>query len=215
MKKNKFNFFFKLAFLLIILGLISAYLYLNFAWLLICSQDEMKYNAAIVNQSEPLPKEFLKVFDSLHPTLRHYSMQDQISNQIKHEFLLARYNKNCKCDDLGYTAWNNDDFKFKGNLKYLLQMYPEFGVGLERYSSPEKCYDFWYQYDILYHGRYLKNLNELSVLTLKKPIDCLNNDEILKLIIIRRQPNRLFSKVELDFIVKTQRQIIDLKYRQN
>lgn len=212
MNRMNFKFILKSTIILFLIGLISIFIYLNFAWLSICSTTEMKHNAEIINQTETLPDNFIKLYDSLYPRTRHYSMADQLINQLKHEFLLERHkNINCKCDDIGYTAWNNDDFKFKGNLEKLMQMYPEFGFGLEKYSSPEKCFDFWYQHDILYRGKYLKNLNKLSELTLKKSLDSLNRDEMIKLIIYRRQPNRFFTIGEIESFVKTQKEILNSK----
>lgn len=188
--------------LISILILLFFIIYLKFSWLYICSIEEMKLNADIVNNSKSIPKNFIAVYDRIHPYNRSYSMFDQVSSQINPISLRKHFSPyNCKCDEVGYLLWNNKNFKFNGNLTRLIQMYPEFGFGLERYSSPENCFNFWYQNDILYRGRYLNDLNELSKLTLKKDLDSLNDDECIKLILIRRQPNRNWYDTELNQLV--------------
>lgn len=178
-------------------------IYLKFSWLYICSIEEMKQNAAIVNNSIPLPKKFITVYDRIHPYNRSYSMFDQVISQINPITIRKHFmSHNCKCDEVGYLLWDNKNFKFNGNLSRVIQLYPEFGFGLEKYSSPEKCFNFWYQNDIRYRGRYLNDLEELSMLTLKKDLNSLNEEDIIKLILIRRQPNRNWNDTELNQLVR-------------
>lgn len=163
----------------------------------------MKKNAATVNNAKPLPRKFLEIYDKYYPGKRNYTMLDQVLSQnLRYFHPFHKPMKNCKCDESGYIIWENNKFTFKGNLRRLMQMYPEFGFGLEKYSSPEKCFNFWYQNDILYRGRYLNDLNELSKLTLMKDLDSLNDDDCIKLIFIRRQPNRNWDDTELNQLVR-------------
>lgn len=160
------------------------WLCLKFCWLPISSFDDMKYNAGIVERVKTPPANFLAVWDKLYPNSRNNSMNRQLWSDLTEEMFNTVYN-NCTCDEIGYTALDNDNFKFRVNVDKVLGRYRQFGYGLEYYTTPDKCWDFWINHDIIWKGRYLENLNELSVIQLQKNTEALNQDEIITLIAYR------------------------------
>ena len=92
-------------------------IYLKFSWLYICSIEEMKLNADIVNNSQSIPNKFITIYDKIHPNNRSYSMFEQVFSQFNPISLKKHFRPyNCKCDEVGYLSWDNKNFKFNGNL---------------------------------------------------------------------------------------------------
>ena len=180
-RKKRLRILFFLA-LIIFLG---GYLLLKFSWLTLYSIDEMKYNARIVDSSISPPPNFLNVWDRLYPDSRHNGMNNQLLSELTAEIAKTKF-RDCKCDEIGYLAWNNDNYNFKFNLDKGIGKYRRFGYGLQYYTTPAKCFDFWLNNGIIWNGRYLKNLNELSTITLNKNIESLNQNEVIQLIAYRQ-----------------------------
>lgn len=163
---------------------IGIYLFLKFSWLTLYSFDDMKYNAKIVDSSISQPDNFLKVWDRLYPESRNNGMNKQLWSELTRE--LGNSNSyNCKCDEIGYLAWNNDNHSFKFNIDKGVGKYRQFGYGLQYYTTPIKCFDFWLNNDIIWNGHYLKDLNELSMINFKRNVENLNQTEIIQLIAYR------------------------------
>jgi len=181
MKRKKIIRLFIFFTLILILGV---YFYLKFCWLTLYSFDDMKYNANIVNSSPPLPANFLKVWDRLFPNTRNNGMNKQLWSELTSEIGNSNF-YNCRCDEIGYLAWNHDNYYFKFNMKKGIGQYRKFGYGLEYYTTPSKCFDFWYNNAIIWNGKYLKDLDELSEINFKKSIVSLNQLEIIELIVYR------------------------------
>jgi hypothetical protein len=181
-----FRKFIKRLSILVLVITLLGFLYLKFCWIQISSANEMKFNASIVDSIAPLPNNFLKIWDNLYPNSRNNGMNKQLWSEITRELGSKKKYNNCYCDEIGYTAWNNDNLHFKFNLNKLIGNYRKFGYGLEYYTTPAKCFDFWINNDILWDGKYLRNLNELSLINFKKNIEQLNDIEITELIIYRK-----------------------------
>ena len=165
---------------------LSGYLWLRLGWLKFASPEEMKHNAAFVNSIPALPANFLKVWDKIYPGSRSQGMDGDLFRDLVDGFGIRAFTeKDCKCDDIGYTAWDNPDFHFQFDLDKELGNYRRFGYGLQYYSSPEKCFDFWINHDMHWRGIYIKNLNELSRMKFNKDIEGLNDKEIIGLIAYR------------------------------
>ena len=98
----------------------------------------------------------------------------------------SKKHRDCKCDEIGYLAWNNDNYQFKFNIETGIGKYRRFGYGLQYYTTPGKCFDFWLNNGILWNGRYLRDINELSTIALKKNIESLNQAEVIQLITYRK-----------------------------
>ena len=107
----------------------------------------------------------------------------------------------CRCDEIGYLAWNNDNYNFKFNMDKGVGRYRQFGYGLQYYTTPKKCFDFWLNSDIIWSGHYLKSLNELSTINFQKNIENLNQAEIIQLIVCR---NLGFTKAKTLCYLKKQ-----------
>ncbi len=154
----------------------------NNSWRHISTTDEMIYNASLVEESPALTNDFYRVYDLVKPNQRKTTMIDQLWNSFANPH--DRYD--CKCDDIGYLAWNNPSATFKFNQNALLKRkgYWYFGFGLENYSSTEKCFDYFMNNNIYWKNKYLKDLNELSIVTLKKELSSLDDHDIILLIAI-------------------------------
>ncbi len=185
--KNKF----KWAVILLVLGVSAIYLYARYSWLSLYTHEEMKYNAEIVASTKPLPENFLKVWDILFPNSRNNGMNNQFLSEVNREMLGGKIS-DCKCDEIGYLVWENKISKFKYNMEGVGK-YRRFGYGLEYFTTPDKCFDFWMNNNIYWNGKYLNSLNELSVICLNKNIDELNQEEIIRLIAYKRMGDKAQS----------------------
>lgn len=168
--------------------MIYGYSWIN-DWSEICSKEEMKFNAQNINKTEKLSPNFYDVWDKLFPDSRNVSMIKQLRGEFLHEIGLQKDWKNCMRDEIAYYSWNNDNFKWKYNYKKLLQKsgYTKFGFGLNRYSSPDKCFDFWINHDFYFRTemRYFKSLNEFTNILYQKDIQELSDHEIIEIIAYR------------------------------
>ena len=145
----------------------------NYSWKKISTQTEMKDNGLKILNTDKLPDNFYLVYDIIKPLQRNTTMSEQVWKRILMPHIVA----DCKCDEIGYIAWNNKSLDLNINLENLLKEkgYWKFGFGLEKFSTPQKCFDYWINNDILYNGKYLKDLNELSIKVLDKKIENLND----------------------------------------
>lgn len=158
-------------------------------WSKICTKDEMQFNATNLNNTPDLPANFYNVWDRLFPDSRNVSMLSQTASTFFHGLKLIKNVKDCKCYDIGYNSWNNHNFKWRFDFRELLNRagYWRFGFGLSKYSSSEKCFDFWINNDFYYllERRYFRNLNEFSVVLYDKDIQDLTDEQIVILIAYR------------------------------
>ena len=117
-------------FLIVCITITSGYFWLkDYSWTEISSENEMKENGLVVLNSPDLPDEFYEIYDVLYPNQRNVTMTRQLLNS-----LVGSHNKkDCKCDDIGYISWNNDNLNLKLDLGQLLKSrgYWKFGFGLE------------------------------------------------------------------------------------
>lgn len=153
----------------------------RYSWLKISTSKEMEYNGQQILNSPKIPQKIYNIYEKIEVNEVKTSMIHQVTSQILFP-LLKR--KNCKCDKIGYLAWNNKNLNFKFNLSQILKKhgYLKFGFGIEKYSSSKKCFDFWLNNSIYLNNHYLKSLNELSQIKIYKNIEELNDDEIIKLL---------------------------------
>lgn len=163
---------------------VGVYLFLKFSWLTLYSFDDMKQNAKIVDSSISPPDNFLKVWDKLYPESRNNGMTKQLWGELTRKLGNSKFH-DCKCDEIGYLAWNNNNHSLKFNVDKGLGKYRQFGYGLQYYTTPAKCFDFWLNNGIIWNGHYLKDLNELAVINFKKNVAYLNEVEIIELIAYR------------------------------
>lgn len=179
-------------------GIVAVYFVYTHSWHRYCTTDEMRYNASIINNEPPLPPLFYQTWDKLFPGSRHHTMNEALLSE-----LAGRHTSNCRCDEIGYLSWNNDDFRFKADFGKLIGNYRPFGYGLQSYSSPEKCFDFWVNHDLAFRDHYLHSLDDLSLTVLQKRVDQLNQDEMVILIAWRQLGRRaLYNKPSLNKTIK-------------
>lgn len=152
----------------------------HYSWSKIASEKEMKENGLEVFNSPNLPDNFYHIYDIVKPNNRKVTMAQQFLSS-----LTSSHNRyDCKCDDISYLSWNNNNLNLRLDPGQLLKSYGywKFGFGLEKYATPQKCFDYYINNDIFFKQNYLQNLNELSKKVLDKELENLKTDEILKLI---------------------------------
>lgn len=166
----------------VIAVLVGAMWLFNFSWTKISSNNEMEENGTMVLQSVSFPDAFYQVYDKVKPDQRERNMLEQVRVDVFGNRNVKHWD--CKCDEVGYLMWNNKTLNLKANRDLLLEKggYLKFGIGLEKYANPQKCFDFWLNNSIFWKGNYLKDLNTLSTTVINKDLDKLNTNEILLLI---------------------------------
>ena len=170
--------------------IIGAFWIVNLSWRNISSEKEMKENANVIMQTSPLPESFYAVYDIVNPDKREKSMFQQTRTELlPHK---SNYHWDCKCDEIGYLAWNNKSLNFHVDLNQLMARggYLKFGIGLEKYSNSKKCFDLWINKSIYWKTGYLEDLNTLSKMVVGKELDSLNTEETLHLIAWHDMLNR-------------------------
>ena len=190
---------------------VVTYFYLKFSWLTVYSYSDMKYNAKIVDTSITTPNNFLKIWDKIYPSTRNNRMTKQLWSGLTRELAKSSF-YDCKCDEIGYLAWNNNYHNFKFNVDKQVGKYRQFGYGLTFFTTPEKCFDFWLNNDIIWKGQYLKNLNELSIINFNKNITSLNQTEIIQLIAFR---NLGYTQSKDTILFKETTRILEAKFLEN
>lgn len=157
----------------------------RFSWNPIATADQMQWNRSELLQVKPQPDLFYTVLDSLYPGHRSTSMTEGVARIILAEISDKVELKKCKCYDIGYLAWNNDSAHFEFNFPELMKSYWSFGYGLEHYSSPEACFEYWLNYDLYFEYRYLSDFNELSLVVLGQSVNELSKEEMIELVNFR------------------------------
>lgn len=201
--KHRFSKFFRLLkyFLLscLILTIIEigiAYWLISSRWHLLLTNEQMMHFAGEVNAAEPLPDNFMRVYTKAFPRHVHTTLTQQIFINYGTRFLLRHteldQKPHCFCD-MVYDIQKKtnpilEEVEWDGRLQDL-----EFGFGVEKYSSPEKCFDYVTAFRI---AELRENLDPYRYGHLiSKPLSEFTDDELIELIVLMKargkyNPNR-------------------------
>src|SRR5688572_193778 len=120
-------------------------------WNLLIDRDKMREYAEEVNQSPPVHPRYMEVYTKLFPNHIHTTLGQQIFiNYGERMFLRVTEIDNkphCACDlvyDIQVLKNKSlADLEWDGRLQDL-----EYGFGIEKFSTPEKCFDYTTNYYI-------------------------------------------------------------------
>jgi hypothetical protein len=177
-------------------------------WKLYLTPEQMQKNAALVNdEKRVLPEKFHEIYSLGHPRHLTASMTEQIFLNYLYKFVFGHASfdskPHCFCD-MVYDLQHRElpDLKaiqWKGRLEEI-----EYGYGIEKYSTPEKCFNY-----VVYKRREdLQRTLDPDVYghVLNKDISSLTDDETIELVILLKsqQINRdktpqLFDSLFVDY----------------
>lgn len=133
------------AIILTMLELAYGYWLVSSRWSLLLSNEEMKFYASEVSKAERPPENFMRVYTAIYPNHLKTSLTQQIFINYTSRFFLRQTEiddkPHCFCDmtydiqKLQHTELELLDWD--GRLQDL-----EFGFGMEKYTTPEKCFYF-------------------------------------------------------------------------
>jgi hypothetical protein len=186
-----FKYFILSAIILTIIEIGIAYWLVSSRWHLILSSDEMLEFADRVNEAEPMPENFMRVYKAIFPHHVNTTLTQQVFVNYGTRFLLRHTEldekPHCFCDmvyDIQKQRHQElEDLEWDGRLQDL-----EFGFGIEKYSSPENCFNYVMQYRV---PELLEQLSIKRYAHLKtKSISEMNDDELLELILLLKSRSR-------------------------
>ncbi len=189
--------YFALSFVILtILEIGIAYWLVSSRWHLLLSSEEMKFYASEVEKAAEPAENFMRVYTSIFPNHTNTTLTQQIFINYTSRFLLRHTElddkPHCFCDmtyDIQKKLYPDlEDVEWDGRLQDL-----EFGFGIEKYTTPEKCFFYVMQH------RVPELLNQLSPKhyghLLNKSIAEMNDDELLELILLLKSRSR-YSRVK-------------------
>jgi len=172
------------------------YWLLSSRWQLFISHPQMKEFAAELGQAEPLPANFLRVYTSIFPKHVNASISEMIFFNYGYRLIFRDPDfdskPHCFCD-LVYDVQASrnptlDAIVWGGRLKDL-----EYGFGLEKYTTSEKCFTYFMQEQI----RFIKLRTDSAYFPAlaTKDLKDFNDDEIIELILLLQSTEK-FSRFD-------------------
>lgn len=185
------KYFFLSFIILTILEIGVAYWLVSSRWHLLLSHEEMKFYASEVEKAERPPENFMRVYSAIFPNHTNTTLTQQIFVNYTSRFLLRHTElddkPHCFCDmtyDIQKKIFPElNDIEWDGRLQDL-----EYGFGMEKYTTPEKCFYYVMQYRI---PDLMRQLNSKKYSHLKdKSLADMNDEEVLELILLLKSRSR-------------------------
>lgn len=172
------------------------YWLLSSRWQLFITHPAMKEFAAELGHEERLPENFLRVYTSIFPKHVNASISEMIFFNYGYR-LIARdpdfdSKPHCFCD-LVYDVQVQRNAKLRsiiwgGRLKDL-----EYGFGLEKYTTPEKCFTYFMQEQIREIRAHMDPTSFPALAT--KQVKDMTDDEVIELILLLQSTEK-FSRFD-------------------
>jgi hypothetical protein len=160
-------------------------------WSLLVPKADMTEFAREINDTKPLPENFMRVYVAKFPNHYNTTLGQQVFINYGERYFFRTHdidNKaHCYCDMIyDIQRLRNpklDRIEWDGRLQDL-----EYGFGMEKYSTPEKCFEYVWHYKIdrfkayadpRYYGNFLK------------PIESYTDDELIELILMLKQRGKM------------------------
>ena len=167
------------------------YWLLSSRWELHITENEMEEFARDLKESEPLPENFLRIYQALFPKHVNATMSELLFNNYAYRFILrdTDYDSrpHCFCDLIyDIQVLHNkklENIEWPGRLKDL-----EYGFGLEKFTTPERCFTYFMNEHIATLKRKL-NPTMYPDLVNKRVAD-MTDDEILQFIVIMKDSEK-------------------------
>lgn len=177
-------FFFSFV-ILTILEIGIAYWLISSRWHLLLSNDEMVEYAERVKEAPPMPENFMRVYTAIFPNHVHTTLTQQIFINYGTRFLFRHTEiddkPHCMCDMI-YDIQKKrhaelEAVEWDGRLQDL-----EFGFGIEKYATPEQCFNYVMQFRV---PELINQLNPKKYPHLKnKAVADMNDEELMELILL-------------------------------
>jgi hypothetical protein len=181
-------------FLVIFLQIAFAYILISSRWRLYATNEQMARFALQIEEVEPMPENFKRVYTAIFPRHVNGTMTEQLFLNYVYRFAFrhATFDSkpHCYCD-MVYDVLRKEnkelnEIQWGGRLEEI-----EFGFGMENFSSPERCFD----YAMRKHLRELQRIlhPELYHYLVTADVSKLTDDEVIELIILLKSRNE-FAK---------------------
>jgi len=187
------------------------YFWLKNRWRSEFTGEQMKTYCELINETPDLPDSFYEVYDKLEPKHRHMTMNRELIEifyglTINQDNLHQNYSP-CRdiyrfmelSDILGNVDWN---LRYKNYF---------FAWGINKFTSPEKCFDYVFAIRLNEIKRQEERRN-LQRDFLSKKLENLTENEILELYLIMIAPSRFDRFRNPDVL---ERKITELKEKIN
>ncbi len=179
------KFFIISAFVLTLLEIGAAYWLVSSRWNLLVPKEQMMKLADEVNEAPPLPENFMKLYTKHFPKHFHTSLRQQIFLNYVPRIVMRKTDlahlPHCFCDfvyDIQVLKYPElKAIKWDGRLQDL-----EYGFGIEKYATPEQCFNYvtWYNIN---HTKNRLNSPQYAHL-FERPVASLSDEELLELIVL-------------------------------
>lgn len=154
-------------------------------WTIFLTKGDMKNLSYEINAAKPLPENFMNVYAKMFPNEIHTTMTQHLflnyGTRIAFRKRQLEDLPHCSCDFVYDIQVKSDPVlkaaQWPGRIQEL-----EYGFAIEKFSSPEKCFD----YVILDRIAYMRNIPVLPEYEyLKtKAITSMSDDELVKFILL-------------------------------
>ncbi len=194
-KVNKFfrlvKYFILSAIVLTIMEIGIGYWLISSRWHLLLSNEEMMEYADRVKEAPPMPENFMRVYTAIFPNHVNTTLTQQIFINYGTRFLFRHTEiddkPHCMCDMIYDIAKKRhqdlEDVEWDGRLQDL-----EFGFGIEKYATPQDCFNYVMQFRV---PELLNQLSNKQYAHLKnKSLAEMNDDELLELILLMKSRQR-------------------------
>lgn len=154
-------------------------------WTIFLTKEEMANLSQEINVSKPLPVNFMNVYAKMFPHEIHTSMTQQLFLNYGTRIMFRKRQiedlPHCSCD---YVY----DIQVKSNPILEAVQWPgriqelEYGFAIEKFTSPEKCFDY-VNWDRIWYFRNIPVPAEYEYLK-SKNITSMSDDELVKYILL-------------------------------
>jgi hypothetical protein len=169
--------------IVVLIQIAVGYWLISSRWSIFLSDEQMVSLSKEVNEAKPLPENFIQLYDQLYPNVIHSSMAEQLFVNYSSRIIFRRKQianlPHCTCDLVYDIQIKNNPMlagvHWPGRLQEL-----EYGFAIEKFSSPEKCFNYVINEEI----KYLKLLSPETQNLLSKDISSMTEDELVQVIIL-------------------------------
>lgn len=163
-------------------------------WQLYISKQQMREFAQELTDSEPLPENFLRVYKTIAPNHIDASMTEMLFFNYAVRLIFRDHDydskPHCYCDLIyDIQVKHNEklrDVNWTGRVVDL-----EYGFGLEKYTTPDKCFTYFMNEHV---AQLVKKLNPNQYPNISRDrIATMTDDEIIELMLLLKSHDR-FNK---------------------
>jgi hypothetical protein len=168
-----------------------AYWLISSRWYLLVPKEQMTEFAKEIDAAPALPANFMRIYEARFPNHYHTTLAQQVFINYGERYVFRIHDidtkAHCFCDLVyDFQRMENpalDVIVWDGRLQDL-----EYGFGMEKYSSPEKCFDY-----VMYHK--IARLRTWATRDLfgfvYKPIEQFTDDELIEIIIMLKSKSHI------------------------